>query len=177
MVQKMLRTCEMLLINFEISLDLNRSKNYIIVVTNIVDQAITFSRTDTKLYVTVVTLSIQDNAKLLQQLNSGSKRRINWNEFQSKISTERPNQYLDYLIDSSFQEVNRPFNLSFENEAQRASYKQCYLPSVEIKDYNVILDEQNLFDQLVRNDLIKYDIIRKIATGQEDDCTTCCFLD
>ena len=120
MVQKMLRTCEMLLINFEISLDPNRSKNYIIVVTNIVDQAITFSRTDTKLYVTVVTLSIQDNAKLLQQLNSGSKRRINWNEFQSKISTERPNQYLNYLIDSSFQEVNRPFNLSFENEAQRA---------------------------------------------------------
>ena len=102
---------------------------------------------------------------------------INWNNYQSKISTERPNQYLDYLIDSSFQEVNRPFNLSFENEAQRASYKQCYLPSVEIKDYNVILDEQNLFDQLVRNDLIKYDIIRKIATGQEDDCTTCCFLD
>ena len=177
MAQKMLRTCEMLLINFEISLDLNRSKNYIIAVTNVVDQAITFSRTDTKLYVTVVTLSIQDNAKLLQQLNSGSKRRINWNEFQSKISTERPNQYLDYLIDPSFQEVNRPFNLSFENEAQRASYKQYYLPSVEIKDYNVILDEQNLFDQLVRNDLIKYDIIRKIATGQEDDCTTCCFLD
>ena len=117
MAQKMLRTCEMLLINFEISLDLNRSKNYIIAVTNVVDQAITFSRTDTKLYVTVVTLSIQHNAKLLQQLNSGSKRRINWNEFQSKISTERPNKYLDYLIDPSFQEVNRPLNLSFENEA------------------------------------------------------------
>ena len=177
MAQKMLRTCEMLLINFEISLDLNRSKNYIIAVTNVVDQAITFSRTDTKLYVTVVTLSIQDNAKLLQQLNSGSKKRINWNEFQSKISTERPNQYLDYLIDSSFQEVNRPFNLLFENETQRASYKQYYLPSVEIKDYNVILDEQNLFDQLVRNDLITYDSIRKIATGQEDACATCCFLD
>ena len=72
MAQKMLRTCEMLLINFEISLDLNRSKNYTIVVTNIVHQAITFARTDTKLYVTVVTFSIQDNAKLLQQLNSGS---------------------------------------------------------------------------------------------------------
>ena len=177
MAQKMLRTCEMLLINFEISLNLNRSKNYIIVVTNIVDPAIKFSRTDAKLYVTVVTLSIQDNAKLLQQLNSGSKTKIYWNEYQSKISTERPNQYLDYLIDSSFQEVNRPFNLSFENEAQRASYKQYYLLSVEIKDYNVILDEQNLFDQLVRNDLITYDSIRKIATGQEDDCTTCCFLD
>ena len=53
--------------------------------TVIVDQGATFSITDTKLYALVVTLSTQDNAKLLQQLNSGFKIRINWNKYQSKI--------------------------------------------------------------------------------------------
>ena len=52
--------------------------------------------TDTKLYVPVGTLSTQDNAKLLEQLKSGFKRTISWNKFQPKVSTERPNQYLDF---------------------------------------------------------------------------------
>ena len=52
--------------------------------------------TDTKLYVPVATLSTQDNAKLLEQLKSGFKGTISWNKFQPKVSTERPNQYLDF---------------------------------------------------------------------------------
>ena len=71
--------------------------------------------TDTKLYVPIVTLSTQDNAKLLEQLKSGFKRTINWNKYQSKVSTEIKKQYLDLLIDPSFQEANRLFVL-FENE-------------------------------------------------------------
>ena len=59
---------------------------------------------------------------------------------------ERPKQYLDYLIDPSFQRVNRISVSSFENEAQRTSYKRYYLPTVEIKDYNVKIDGQNFFD-------------------------------
>ena len=107
------------LINCEINLDLNWSKKCVIVVTDVADQGETFSISDTKLYVSVVTLSTQDNAKLLEQLRSAFKRTINWNKYQSKVSTERPNQYLDYLIDPSFQGVNRLFVLSFENEEQR----------------------------------------------------------
>ena len=60
-------------INSEINLDLNWSKNCVIVATNVAAEAATFSITDTKLYVPVVTLSIQDNAKLLEQLKSGFK--------------------------------------------------------------------------------------------------------
>ena len=67
----------------------------------------TFSITNTKLYVSVVTLSTEDNAKLLEQLKSGFKTIINWNGYQPKISPERQNQYLDFLIDPSFQGVNR----------------------------------------------------------------------
>ena len=67
--------------------------------------------------------------------------------------------------------------LSFENQAQRTSYKRFYLPNVEINNTNVMIEGQNFFDQPVRNDLIKYDNIQKIATGQGDDYATGCLLD
>ena len=118
------------LINCEINLDLNWSKNCIIVVTDVANQVITFSITDTKL--SVVTVSTQDNAKLLEQFfKNGFKRTINWNKYQSKKSIERQNQYLDYLVDPSFPGINRLFVLSFENEALRKSYKRYYLLAVE----------------------------------------------
>ena len=66
-------------------------------------KATTFVITDTKLYVPVVTLSTQDNAKLLQQVKWGFKRAINCNKYQSKVTMEAPNPYLDYLIDPIFQ--------------------------------------------------------------------------
>ena len=78
-----------------------------------------FQITETKLYVPVVTLSTQDNAKLLQQLKSGFKRTINWNKYESSIKTFAQNRYLNYLINPSFQGVNRLFVLSFENENDR----------------------------------------------------------
>ena len=96
--------------------------------------------TDTKLYVPVVTFSTKDNAKLLEQLKSGFKRTINWNKYQSKISTEAQNQYLDFLINPSFNGVNRLFVLSFENKNERTSHSSYYLPKIEVKDYNVKFD-------------------------------------
>ena len=106
------------LINCEITLDLNWSENCVILATNVAAQATTFSITDVKLYVPVRTLSTQDNAKLLELFKF--KRTINWNNYQTKVSTERQNQI---LIDPNFQGVNRLLILSFENEAQRTSYK------------------------------------------------------
>ena len=99
-----------------------------------------FAITDTKLYVPVVTLSTQDNAKLLQQLKSGFKRTINWNKYQSDRKTYQQNQYLNHLVDPSFQGAIRLFVLSFENENDRTSHSEYYLPKVEIKDYNVKTD-------------------------------------
>ena len=68
--------------------------------------------------------------------------------------TERQNQYLDYLIDPSFQGITRLFVLVFQNEAQRISHRRYYFPTVEIKNYNVMINEQNFFNQPVRNNLI-----------------------
>ena len=78
-------TFEMLLINWEIDLDLNWPKKWVIVASN-EDQKTALSKTDTKLYVPVVILSTQDDAKLFEELKSGFKRTINWNKYQSKIS-------------------------------------------------------------------------------------------
>ena len=66
--------------------------------------------------------------------------------------------------------------MAFENDTHRTSSKR-YLPNVEIKDYNIMIDGKNLFDQPIKNDEITYDNIRKIATGQGDDYTTNCLLD
>ena len=75
------------------------------------------------------------------------------------------------------QGVNRLFVLAFENDDQRTSNKRYYTPNVEIKDYNVMIDGKNFFDQPVRNDKVTYENIRKIAIGQGDDYTTGCLLD
>ena len=75
----------------------------------------TFGLTDTKRYVPAVTLSTHVNAELLQQFKSDFKRTINWNKNQSKSIIKRQNQYFDYLINPSFQRVNRLFDLSFED--------------------------------------------------------------
>ena len=86
------RTIEMPVINCEINLILTQSDKCVLSNDT---KAATFAITDTKLYVPVVILSTQDNAKLLEQL-----------KFQPKFSPERQNQYLDFLIDPSFNRVN-----------------------------------------------------------------------
>ena len=111
-----------------------------------------FAITDTKLYVPVVALSTQHNAKVLQQLKSGFKRRINWNKCQSEPKTFAQNRHLNHLVDPRFQWVNRLFVLSFENEYDRKSHWEYYLPKVEIKDYKILIDDKTFFDQPINND-------------------------
>ena len=100
----------------------------------------------------------------MQQFKSAFKRTINWNKYHTKVTVQEQNRYLDLLINPSFQGVNRLFVLSLENNGGRTSYTRYYLPLVEIKDYNVMIDGRNFFDQPVKYNLITYDNIRKIAT-------------
>ena len=125
------RTLEMPLINCEINLILTWSEDCVV---SFATGATKFKITDTKLYVPAVSLSTQNNGKLLQQLKSGFKRTINWDKYQTKISTERQNQYLYLLTDPSFQGIKSLFVLSFENERDRKVHMRYYLPKVEIKN-------------------------------------------
>ena len=171
------RTLEMPLINCEVNLILTWPSTCVIVSTDNVNQAATFAITDTKLYVPVVTLSRQENTKFLQQLKSGFKRVINWNKYLSKPELLAQNLNLNHLIEPSFQGVNRLFVLAFENDNHRGSTRRYNLPTVEIKDYNIMINGENFFDQPIKNNKVTYENIRKIATGQGDDYTTGCLLD
>ena len=172
------RTLEMPLINCEVNLILTWSSTCVLIATNTPKQNATFAITDTKLYVPVVTLSTQENTNFFQQLISGFKRVINWNKYLSKplfILAQNPN--LNHLVEPSFQGVNRLFVLAFENDDDRTSNDRYYLPTVEVKDYNIMINGENYFDQPIKNKKITYDNIRKIAIGQADDYTTGCLLD
>ena len=156
------------LINCEVNLILTWSSTCVLIATGHQSQAATLAITDTKLYVPVVTLSTQ---------KSGFKRVINWNKYLSKPELLAQNPNLNHLVESSFQGVNRLFVLTFENDDDRTSDNQYYLPTAEIKDYNILINGENFFDQPIKNKKVTYDNIRKIATGQGDDYTTGCLLD
>ena len=100
------RTLEMSLINCEINLILTWPLTCVI--TNSRCEG-TSTRSDTKLYVSVVTISTQDKL-------------FDWNKYQSKVSIDAQNRYLNYLFDPSFQRLNRFFVLSFENNEDRTTH-------------------------------------------------------
>ena len=167
----------MSLINREVKLILTWSDNRVIIRTNVANQNPTFTITETTLHVPIVTWSTQDNVKLLPQLKSGFKRTISWNKYLAKPELLAQNANLNHLIEPSFQGVNRLFVLAFENDEQRTSNKRYYIPNVEIKDYNVMIDGKNFFDHPVKNNKVTYKNVRKIAIGGGDNYTTGCLLD
>ena len=158
------RTLEMSLINCEVDLVLTWSKGCVI--TNSTGEG-KFEITETKLYVPVVTLSTKDNEKLLQQLKFGFKKTIIWNKYESSIKTFAQNRYLNCLINPSFQGVNRIFVLAFENENDRTSHSTYHLPKVELKDYNVMIDGRNVFDQPINSMSKTYENIRNLLLVKE----------
>ena len=88
---------------------------------------------DTKLYVPVVTLSNENDTKLLEQLKSGFNRTIKWNKYRSQMTIQPQNNNLSYLIDPTFTNVNRLFVLSFARNAEgdnRDSFSHYYEPNV-----------------------------------------------
>ena len=129
-----------------------------------VDSA-TFKITDAKLYVPVVTLSTEDNAKLTKQLNEGFKRSVYWNEYKVidnkvvEIVANNAEKYIRELLDLSYQGAKRLFVLAYDNTAGNNqvsvnSFKKYFLPRVKIENYNIKIDGRNFYDQPI-NDSIK----------------------
>ena len=138
--------------------------------------------TDTNLHVPVVTLSKENNTKLLEQLKTGFKRTIKWNKYRfslfNQITIQPQNSILNYLIDPTFTNLNILFALSFARTNagdNRDSFPDYYVPNVEIKDFNVLTDGKSLFDLPVKN---KEDTYEKIINmSNNNDCTTDNLLD
>ena len=147
-----------------------------------------FEIIDAKLYVPIVTLSVEDNAKLSKLLNEGFKRPIHWNEYKVtpnkivEIAAVNEKEYIRELLDSSCQGVNRLFVLVYNNTANADgqdsadSYEKYVLPRVEMNNYNIEIDDRNFYDQPLIESIKQYDEIRKIPTGKGDDYTTGCLL-
>ena len=118
------RSLNIPLINCEVELILTWSKNCVLADMTVraaqgdnpaivAPTGLEFKITDTKLYVPVVTLSKENDKKLLEQLKSGFKRTVKWNKYRSQMSIQSNNNDLNYLIDLIFIKVNRLFLLSF----------------------------------------------------------------
>ena len=152
----------------------------------------TFKITDAKLYVPIVALSPEDNAKLSKQLGEGFKRSVYWGKYKVidntvvKISANNEEKYIKKLLDSSYQGVKRLFVLDYEitandndhnNQVSINSFKKYILPRVKIENCDIEIDGRNFYDQSINDSIKQYDEIKKISAGQGNDYTTGCVLD
>ena len=148
-----LRSLEMPLINCKVELSLKWYERCLLTAAT----TATFKITDAKLYVPIVTLSIEDNSKLTKLLNEGFKRPIYWNEYKVipnkivEIAANNEEKYVRELLDSSYQGVKRLFLLAYNNTAANNqvsvdSFKKYSLPRVKIGNYNIEIDGRNFYD-------------------------------
>ena len=165
------------LISCEVSLELKWNKTCVITSQQIganldggntvAPTGATLAINDCKLYIPVVTLSKDDEIKLLTNLKSGFKREIEWNKYRSQTTTEAINNNLNILIDPTFTNVNRLFVLGYENADDRQSFSQFYLPRVMVKDFNVIIDKLAFFDLPIKTEEEAYEKIIDISRNNE----------
>ena len=152
----------------------------------------TFKITDAKLYVPIVTLSAEDNAKLSKLLGEGFKRSICCDKYKVidntvvEIARNKEGKYIRKLLDSSYQEVKRLFVLAYDNTENDNdhnnqvcidSFKKYFLPRRKIENCNIEIDGKNFYDQPINDSVKQDDKIGKISTGQGGDYTTGCLLD
>ena len=122
----------------------------------------TLSIIDCKLYVPAVTLSKDEEIKLLTNLKSGFKREIIWNKYRSQMTTEAVNNNLNILIDPTFTNV-----LAYQNADDRQSFSQCYLTRVMVKDFNVIIDKLAFFDLSIKTEEEAYEKIIDVSRNNK----------
>ena len=159
------------LISCEVYLELKWNKNCIISSQQIgvnldggntaAPTGATLAINDCKLYVPVVTLSKDDEIKLLTNLNSGFKRD------RSQMITEAINNNLNILVDPTFTNVNKFFVLAYRTADDRQSYSQFYFPRVMVKDYYFIIDKLAFFDLPIKTEEEAYEKILDISRNNE----------
>ena len=152
------RSLEMPLINCKVYLELNWIEDCIL--SSAGDSA-KFAITDAKLHVPIVTLSTKDSANLTKQLNEGFKRSVYWNSYETKptkVIEQGKNIYK--LLSASFQGVKRLFVLAYAtavpavvggnaDDTAGIKNKKYFLPRGEIKNYNVLMEEIFMINQLM----------------------------
>ena len=155
------RSLAMPLINCKIKLNLTWKKECVL--STDAANAV-FIINDTKLFVLVVTLSKEDNKDFIKQQNKGFQRSIYWNEYTTKEKDENADannantvRYIN--LDLCFQGVNRLFLMAYDRaagQATRNGQQKYYLPRIDLKKYNVIIDGRNFYDNPIESDIENY---------------------
>ena len=173
------RSLEMPLINCKIKLNLTWKKECVL--TTDAGDAV-FIINDTKMYVPVVTLSKEDNKDFIEQQNKGFQRSIYWNEYKTKernkIADDNVFKYIN--LDPSFQGVNRLFVMAYNranDQRTKNGQQKYYLPRIDLKKYNAIIDGRNFYDNPIESDIEKYRELKKVMIGKGEDYTTGPLLD
>ena len=117
----------------------------------------------------VVTLSKNDDNELLTHLKSRFKRTITWNKYLSQVTDQEVNNNLNFLIDPTFTDADRLFVLSFKNDVVNRNLilNDYYLPKVQIKNFNAIVDGKSFFDLPVKNEEEAYEKIIEMGRNSE----------
>ena len=125
--------------------------------------------TDCKLYVPEVTLQTEYQNQLYKDLKTGISIDFTWIKYRPQMINQIATNNLNFLIDPTFNNVNRLFVLAFPNEEDRRSFSKYYTPTVEIKGYNVIIDGESFYEIPIKNkeqtykaitELIRNDLLR-----------------
>ena len=165
------RSLEMPLINCKVELTLSWNPNCVL--SNLVGNS-TFTITDAKFYVPIVTLSAGDNAKISKLLSEGFKRPVYWNKYKiAPNKTYDEDDYIRELLVWSYQGVKRLLAFAYRgrgdgtNRAIAGSHRRYFVLRVKIGNYNIEIDGRNFYDEPI-NDVIKqYDEVRKVSTDKE----------
>ena len=129
-----------------------------------------FNITDCKLYVPVVTLQEKYDNELLEKLKTGIDIDFEWKRYRTQIINQPAANNLNFIIDPTFNNVNRLFVLAFPNEENRSSFALYYTQTVERKDYNVLIDFQPFYDISIKNKEQPYKAITELFN--HDNYTT-----
>ena len=174
------RSLEMPLINCKIKLNVTWKKEFVLS-TDAGDAV--FIINDTKMYVPVVTLSKEDNKDFIEQQNEGFQRSIYWNEYKTKGQDKdaNANEFKYINLDPSFQGVNRLFVMAYSradnNQPTKDGQRKYYLPRIDFKKYNVVIDGRNFYHNPIESDIEKYIELKKAMIGKGEDYTTGSLLD
>ena len=137
------------MINCEIELELKCQRNCVLIEEDEDILSIGFTITSTKFHAPRVTSSIKDNINFLKNINEGFKISISWNYYRPEVTTQKTNNNLHYLIEPTFRNISRLFEFSFKNDNrnfERKYFCSYYMPLIETKDFNALIDDKPFFD-------------------------------
>ena len=150
------------MINCKVGLSLNWIEKCVL--TTFADaNKVTFKISDAKLYVSIVLLLAEDNAKSSTILAVGFKRPVYWKKYKviDNISVNNANNNeekpIRQLLDSSYQGVKRLFVLAYNNKVSIDSFKKYFVPRVKIENYNIEIDGKTFNDQPINDSIKQYD--------------------